>query len=219
MEISQYTWNIVDSNSWLLREGRHGLLIDAVEHDELYNAVKEADDLTIILTHAHFDHISGLTSIRALRPDAVVISTAKCSEFLGNTHRNLSSVATAFMAFYKGEGCERVAIEPFVCAPSDQVFEKKKRLDWHGHEIELISVYGHSADGLLALIDKETLFSGDTLLRIPTITRLPGGSSKLFWEEDVPKLKEMTGATRVYPGHGEPGDLLEMLSVNHEPVK
>ena len=42
---------------------------------------------------------------------------------------------------------------------------------------------------LIAVVDNKFMFSGDTLLSIPTITRFRSGSTKLFWEEDIPKLK------------------------------
>ena len=59
MEIRQFIWDVVDSNSWLITEGNNGLLIDAIDSKELYQEIMRLDYLTIILTHSHFDHIYG----------------------------------------------------------------------------------------------------------------------------------------------------------------
>ncbi len=209
MEIKQYIWDVVDSNSWLLIEGKRGLLFDTVESLELFNVILELDQVTIILTHSHFDHIIGLNSIRSMRPDISVIATNECSINIGNRIRNMSSSATVFMSFYNDSNC---IIQPFVCAPAETTFGEKYIFNWEGHEIKLSAVYGHSHDGLIGVID-DIMFSGDTLLNIPTITRLPGGSTKKFWNEDIPLLRGMD-VSLVYPGHGKPGKKEEMIKVN-----
>ncbi len=217
MEIRQFTWNVVDSNSWLLKEDNHGLLIDANGSKELYEELLRLDSLNIILTHSHFDHIIGLNRIQELRPDASVISTKLCSENLGNIYKNMSSSATAFMVFYSGRN--DIEIEPFTCNPADEVFDNEYVFEWCGHKIELSSFQGHSSDGLIAVIDGEAMYSGDTVLSIPTVTRFPSGSTAKFWKEDMPRLREMDSEMLVYPGHGEQGKLGDMLAVNKEPER
>lgn len=214
VKIQQYTWAIVDSNSWLITEGTHGLLIDAIENKKLEDTIKDLDDLTIVLTHSHFDHIIGLNSIRELRPDATVIATEKCSENIGNIYRNMSATATAFMQFYEKGKKGDIEIAPFVCNPADSTISEQVRVIFHGHEIDLIPVYGHSEDGLIALFDDKYLFSGDTLLNITTVTRFPSGSKKRFFDEDIPLLQLLPVDT-VYPGHGGEGALRDMLAVNN----
>ena len=209
MKIRQFAWDVVDSNSWLITEETHGLLIDAVDSEELYAAVKELSDLTVILTHAHFDHIIGLEKIRELCPGCHVVATKLCSEHICNRNRNMSSAATAFMAFYK-KGGPPVQIEPFVCSPADEAFENGLEFDWYGNRVALYAVYGHTNDGLIAIINDEHLFSGDTLLHIPTATRFPTGSKELLMSKDIPLLKGLNAET-VYPGHGRIGSRAEML--------
>ena len=215
MEIRQFVWDVVDSNSWLIVENHRGLLVDAVDADALYQAVRELDDLTIILTHCHFDHICGLNRIRELRPDVKVLATALCSEKIGSKYRNMSSTATAFMAFYNGSYYETAPME---CSPADVTFSERHSFLWCGHCVELIPVHGHSDDSLIARID-HCLFIGDTLLSIPTVTRFPSGSSKRFWTEDVPLLKKLADIDQVYPGHGKQGELCGMLNGNTPPEK
>ena len=217
MNINQFVWKAVDSNSWLLSEGEHGLLIDAVDSNELFNSISELKSLTIILTHSHFDHIVGLNRIRELKPDTKVISTKLCGDSIGNKHRNMSSTADAFMTFYhKGEN-KNYKISSFVCDSSNITFEDEFTFGWYGHRVELIAVHGHSDDSLIAEVDNKLLFTGDTLLSVPTITRFPRGNSERFWLEDVPMLKNKENIEFVYPGHGQMGNLYEMLKGNKMP--
>ncbi len=219
MEIRRFVWDIVDSNTWLVLEDGHGLLIDAVDNTELYNSIVDLKSITIILTHSHFDHISGLNRIRDLRPDSIVIATEKCSEYLGNVYRNMSSSATVFMKFYESGQRGNIIIEPFTCAPANIFFENEFNFEWHGHKVKLTAVHGHSDDSLVVVIDDKVMFSGDTLLGIPTITRFPTGSSERFWFEDVPLLKRMRDGMTVYPGHGHNGKIEDMLAINKVPKK
>ena len=181
MEIKQFVWDVVDSNSWLLTEGNHGLLFDAVDIENLYRFIDGLEDLTIILTHSHFDHIVGLNRLRELRSGITVIATSLCSENLESVHKNMSSTAEAFMAFYHDGENRNYKIEPFICEAADKTFKDRYMFEWYEHKINLAAVHGHSADGLIAVVDEKLMFSGDTLLSIPTVTRFPSGSSKRFW--------------------------------------
>lgn len=216
MEIKQFIWNVVDSNSFLIVEGNNGLLIDVIDNFELTEALSTLENLTVILTHSHFDHTIGLNRIRKIKTGIKVISTKRCSENIGNKYRNMSSSATAFITFYNGS---KIEIEPFICTPADVEFEEKYSFVWHGHGMELIAVHGHSNDSLIAIFDDRYLFSGDTLLNTPTVTRLPGGSTKRFWTEDIPMLKGLEDIQFVYPGHGETGRLTDMLTINELSMK
>ena len=216
MEIRQFAWNVVDTNTWLMTEGEDGLLVDVVDNPGLYEAVLPLKTLTVILTHSHFDHIIGLNKLRELGHACTVISTRLCSEQIGNRIRNMSSSADAFMVFYKKGQNSDIHIEPFTCGPADITFEDRLLYHWREHRISLTAVHGHSADSLLADVDGQYLFTGDTILSIPTVTRLPGGSTRKFQEEDLPLLRSMRDMP-VYPGHGPAdklGVLLEQYPIN-----
>ena len=215
MEIKQFVWDIVNSNSWLMVDGNCGLLIDVVNSACLFETIVDLDELTIILTHSHFDHIVGLNQIRKIKQNITVISTQKCSENIENKYRNMSASATAFMTFYNKSGTE---IEPFICRPAEITFENEKKFLWRDYKIKLESFFSHSNDSLVATIDDKFLFSGDTILSIPTVTRFPGGSTAKFWEEDIPRFQKMNVET-VFPGHGAPGNLTDMIKINIHPEK
>lgn len=230
MIIETYTWEIVDVNSYLIREGDKAILIDAVENDSLYEAVREIKELTVILTHCHYDHIAGLNHLREIKPDLKVCATTTCSEYVGDPNRNLSSISKEFMSFYlkqdvdEMEDCEVKRkineITGFSCDPCDITFDDEMTIDFEGHSIVLTRFYGHSNDSLIAVLDDKYMFSGDTILGIPTATRLPKGSTRKFWNEDIPRLEKLTDAIdTVYPGHGKPGMLVDFIGVNERPEK
>lgn len=217
MTVKKFSWDIIDSNAYLIETGQNGLLIDAIDSQPLYDAISELKDLTVILTHSHFDHICGLNAIREIVPGATVISTKKCSENIGNVYRNMSATANAYLSFYQNGAKRDINIEPFVCKPASSVFEGKMTFEWNGMNLLLKACYGHSDDGLMALLNDEYLFTGDTLLPIPTVTRFRGGSRRRFLNEDIPYLESLSGSVKtVFPGHGYVGAMETMLDVNRK---
>ncbi len=217
VEIKQYVWDEIDSNSWLVVEGCKGLLVDVVQNVELLKVVRDLEELTVTLTHSHFDHICGLNEIRAANKRAEVVCTELCSINIGNKHKNMSASANAFMAFYSGNR-HILNMEPFISDPAEIRFEDTYQFEWMGHKVFLDSFYGHSNDSLIMILDDMYMFSGDTILSIPTVTRFPGGSTEKFWTYDIPKLKRMM-VNIVYPGHGAPGRLDDMIATNTMPEK
>ena len=217
LTIKQFTWNVVDANSFLILEGKHGLLIDVVDESALFESLADLSDLTVILTHSHFDHICGLNRLREHYPDTTVIATELCSQYIGNKYKNLSSTGDVFLAFYNAEnnreGCD-YRILPTVCEPADSTFVDEQQFSWCGHDIQMTAVHGHTDDSLIVLVDGLYLFSGDTLMHTPTVTRFPRGNTKRFQEEDLPLFRNLDPAIAVYPGHGNPGILKNMLETN-----
>lgn len=213
--IQRFKWDILDSNAWLLVEEQSGLLFDPVDSQALYAAIDGLTELLIVLTHCHYDHICGLNHIRAIKPEARVLATRECSERICSPGGNLSNVANAFIAFHNHSDMVEDLITPFSCAPAEWIFEYALNTEWQGHSLKLVEYNGHSRGSLCCEIDDSFLVTGDTLLPLPTVTRLPGGSTRRFWDEDIPRLEAMRGSIkRVYPGHGAPGRLEDMLWIN-----
>lgn len=212
MKIRQFVWDILDANSWLLTQESHGLLFDPIDSPQLYSAVNKLDDLLVILTHSHFDHICGLNHIRQVKQNVVVIATEKCSEQMQSPRKNLSSMANAILSLHYNKDILN-AVEPFACDAAEVLVMEKYNFDWCGHSVRITEYNGHTSGSLCCVIDSKFLFSGDTLLHMPTTTRLPGGSTEKFLQEDLPRLQKMIGSIEcVYPGHGVQGDLEEMLA-------
>ncbi|MCR4729405.1 MAG: MBL fold metallo-hydrolase [Saccharofermentans sp.] len=225
VKLQRFTWDVVDTNTYMLLDGNNALIVDPVDSQELFDAVADISHADIIITHSHFDHVSGLNRIREIISSTRVIATSECSEYIGSVYKNMSAAAEAFLGFYNQK--REIENTPkfdnydqFVCEPADVVFDDSYEFDWNGHGIRLIRCFGHSKDSLIALFDGRFLFSGDTLLKIPTATRFLGGSTARFWKEDYPLLERLASSVEtVFPGHGESGSVEEMLAVNVMPEK
>lgn len=115
----------------------------------------------IILTHEHFDHCWGVNQLRIDFPTVKLVCTSSCSSAIQNRKKNYS-------IFYQQPG--------FELAPADIITDDlPSDLDWQGHHITFISAKGHSASGILCIIDK-CLFTGDSLIKdIKTVTKLKTG--------------------------------------------
>ena len=103
MSIYQFTGRTFDANSFVIMEGNETLIIDAVDSSDMVSFLlgqyereavngmsselwtpdtrgpgAENSKLTILLTHEHFDHISGLAALRN-RFRCHVVSSRDCS--------------------------------------------------------------------------------------------------------------------------------------------
>ncbi|MBQ3136409.1 MAG: MBL fold metallo-hydrolase [Clostridia bacterium] len=143
----------------------------------------------ILLTHGHFDHISGTQKLKdgyggqiaVHRLDAVCLKDSE------------ESRASFFGLF----------------SPSfdaDILLEDGNRLPFGNGEIEVIHTPGHTVGSVCFKIG-EHLFTGDTLFRLSIgRTDFPGGSMDEIMAS-MKRLKAIEGFHKVYPGHEALTDL------------
>lgn len=214
--VYRLAWDYIESNAYVMINGTDALIIDPVDTEEFWNFLKDSGirRATVVLTHEHFDHIGGLNRLRC-EAECTVYAHSECSRLIGSASKNLSSTANVVAEFNDQVGRSGIVVEPFACAPADHTFDHESKFLWQGHEIRLLATPGHSSGSICAVLDERLLFSGDTLLGVPTITRLPGGSKKAFRETTLPKLEKMRKQIEmVFPGHGNVGQMEGMLQVN-----
>lgn len=228
--VYQFVWDIINSNCYVIC-GKHSLfIVDPIDSEEFYQFIEKKKEqmqtdckAIILLTHSHYDHISGLNHLRGILKNSSVLCSKTCSANIQDPKKNLSNIANAIIAFQDNINSKAEIedlVKPFFCAPADKTFDKELAEKWEGHSLLLTEYSGHSKDSICCIVDGKYMFSGDTLLPIPTVTRLPGGSTARFWEEDMSKLenlREQIGL--VFPGHEMPGRLKDMLAVNMKPER
>ncbi len=219
--ISDVTFRIfpfipIDARMYLLTTERDALLVDpsvnttAVEFLRK-NSVKH---ITIILTHEHYDHISGVNYFRD-QFNCSVYCTKICAESIGNPRKNLSR-------YFESLFCEQpeaiqqlvrsLNIQPYSCTADYWFSEDTTNIFWAGHSIKLIATPGHSPGSLCIMLDDKVLFTGDSMLGDGgTVTRLPGGNQPLFKQKTFEFLKTLNAELLVLPGHGEPGRLGDLF--------
>ena len=199
IEIRRYESGLLSSNMYMVVEYGHAIVIDP------FDDVSPAQGLSIdkiILTHEHYDHISGVNVWKKAR-DAPVLCSRVCAESIQDPRKNL--------AYYFKEFCELQtwikldsipAYNPTYSCSADEVFDDELFFEWQGHQWHLFELPGHSMGSIGIVIDGTCFFSGDSLMEnIEISLRLPGGSKKKWNKIGLPRLKELPIGIRVYPGH------------------
>lgn len=218
--ILQFIGETMDANTYVIVKEREALIFDAVDSEEMILRLKVQgiENITVFLTHEHFDHIFGLEKLRN-NFLCKVIASAECSKRIQSSKTNLSSIADDLISMNIHSEISKTVSE-FSVSGADVTFDKDAEFLWHNHTINCHNLNGHSPGSVCYILDKKMIISGDDLLAIPVITRLPGGSTKKYWEEDMPWFESIkSGITMVYPGHGEPGKMEDMIKVNVMPEK
>lgn len=207
-QLHRFVLPVILSNMYVLSEDREALIIDPhVSADaERLLSEKGTERCTVLLTHEHYDHISGVNRLRELYP-CEVICTQACSDALGEPRRNAAKFFAAL--FFERCAAERETVNSFLetdyrCR-ADVTYTGQTELQWHGLCLRLKEAPGHSPGGQLILAEG-CCFSGDNL--VPgerLITRLPGGDKNAYLEQTLPMICGLAEDTVVFPGHGEEG--------------
>ena len=216
----RFAGKALDANSYLLTDGKDALLFDASGSGEMISYLKNSGikSVALFLTHEHYDHILGVEVLRD-NFDCKVYASAECSKRIQSPKTNLSSIAEVLTLMYNRAEISD-SISEFSVQRADVIFDCDSEFAWHDHTISCHCLKGHSPGSACYILDGNMLFSGDELLGIPTITRLPGGSTEKFWKEDMPWFESISSdISLVFPGHGQPGKIEDMIKVNVMPEK
>lgn len=199
IEIRRYVSDLMFSNMYLIVEGNHAIVIDPCRD------ISSANGLTIdmiLLTHEHYDHISGVNLWKEVTGAPVLCSDA-CARHIQSPRDNLARIFPVF--------CELQTWVELTTAPeadleyactADECFEDRMTLPWRGHQLELFEIPGHSLGSIGIMLDRKSFFSGDSLMEhYETEVRLPGGSRKKWNEIGAPRIAAIPSGVLVYPGH------------------
>lgn len=193
----------VDTNSFILEEKGHAIIIDPAEAEAVIAAVESRNLIPdyIFLTHEHFDHISGLEEVRR-KFDVPVVACVICSDRIQNVKDNLSRIADILQYYKTGKAPEKRS-QPFTCNAADIIFDEEYNIDWQGHHIDFRRVPGHSPGSVIISLD-DIVFTGDYMFFDKEETlRLIGGSEEEYNAKAKPVLDAIPEGYRIYPGHGQ----------------
>ncbi len=143
----------------------------------------------ILLTHGHFDHISGTQKLKDAFGGKIAVHRldAPC---LQDPEESRASLFGLFSPSFD----------------ADIIVEDGDKLPFGDGEIEVIHTPGHTVGSVCYEIG-EHLFTGDTLFRLSIgRTDFPGGSMEEMMSS-MKKLKALEGFYKVYPGHETLSDL------------
>ena len=209
--VTSYRSELLASMAYLIDTGASRVLIDPHEDDDLLEDLPAGSPLAVILTHEHFDHISGVNWARS-RFDVTVTASRACAERIAQP-RNGTEL---FPLWLIGD---RVAYRrvreryrlPYHCTV-DRALEGGE--DWllDGCRLRLFPTLGHTASGLSVLVNDAALFPGDVLLGNGEEFRSLDADSGAYRRLTLPAFEALlTRDVTVFPGHGEPEKLPVIL--------
>ena len=186
MKVLQQPLGPVQANCYLVMENHHAILIDPADMYPNLEFILKENECTleaIVLTHAHFDHISGIDKIVDAFHCDVYLNPNEF-DFLQDPDLNSSS------AFYMDVTCGAK------CKP---ILEGKNTIA--GFDIEAMYCPGHSVGSTVLKIE-DCLFTGDVLFQgsIGRMDLATGSVSSM--KQSLKKLVQLDKDYKVYPGHG-----------------
>lgn len=201
----------VNSNMFTILTGKEAIVFDPNIDEDLLSLLneKKIEKVHILLTHGHYDHISGVEWLKE-HTDAEVFCQEMCAKRLMNPKRPLARLVALVLAEEdRKDGGHRYqdfkrTYKPF-SVTADITFDKVAKLKIGDIEFKVTSTPGHSEGSACYLLYNKLVFTGDTLLQDnAAITRFPGGNTTDYQYIALPYLRSLPYNTIIMPGHGDP---------------
>lgn len=142
---------------------------------------------TVLLTHAHFDHIYGLNEVLKVSPNALVYTNRQGAEMLLDAKKNMSHYHETPFVFDFPNNIRLVADREIIEIGN-------------GMTAQAIFTPGHNPSCITWVID-DMVFSGDSYIPgIKTVTNLPGGYKGLSLKSEE-QIKKLAINKTIFPGH------------------
>ena len=193
MTVKQFLAGPIGTNCYLLinEKTKEAVIVDPAScPDYMMNYIKteEIKLKAVLLTHAHFDHIMGLSDVMEDIKVPVYVEEADLPMMMDG-ESNLSS------GYMRG-GYQFADAVPV---------RDGQQLQIAGFQFRVIHTPGHTPGGCCYYMEQEdVLFSGDTLFRTSVgRSDFPGGSASALVRSVKEKLLILPEETHVYPGHME----------------
>ena len=189
MQITRVVGGPLPTNCYLLKDettGASAVVDPGFESEELSDLVRKDGKVeAILLTHGHFDHISGVQKIQKETGARIYLYSDELL-FIKDSSLNLAG------AFFES------VVPPFQV---DVPLNDGDAIRLGNLNIRVMHTPGHTVGGCCFLVE-DVIFSGDTLMKL-SCGRMdcPTGSYSQMLVS-LRRLAELKGDYRVYPGHG-----------------
>lgn len=218
--VDRIVTGFLNTNTYLYSHWKKGcIIIDPagnVEEIITHIEIKNFRPLAIICTHGHFDHIAGISQLKAhYEAEGIEIPIyihPGDSGYLGkegkNLHlRDISNLGAEYNSLFHSF-LENLPDYDFLLEENDTILDT---------DLTVLHTPGHTPGGISIYSESDLiLFSGDTLFFEGVgRTDLPGGDMEQLLTSIREKLYVLPEDTRVFPGHG-PYTTIEREK-NHNP--
>lgn len=219
--IYRFIFEPVKSNMYVIFNNQEALVFDPSENDELIVLLKESniDKVTIILTHEHYDHTSGVNWLRSYY-DAKVYCQQECAKAIAIQRKNNPAlIALVWADMDKKDGGNRYNtfkehFKPYTIQ-ADETFEETVEWNISGIRIKGISTPGHCPGSCFYWLDDNLVFTGDTILQnAPIILKFPESEDSIYKKRTLPYIKSLDPEITLIPGHGDPFQLKNANCLN-----
>lgn len=178
-------------NTFIITNGNSVVIVDPGGDPELIiDEVKNYSDITILLTHSHYDHMGATNEVMAALPEAKLYAHKKCVELASNTETNICQ-------FLMG-------IDYALEYPATE--ELSDKVEFFCGDIRIIPLHstGHSGGHLCYYLPEEKAILCGDMLTAEDIGRhdVPGSNLEEMIEDCLKMLKYIPAETMIYPGHG-----------------
>lgn len=191
MQISQLNLGLINTNTYFVEDENSVILFDpAAEPDKIIKKLNQINKplKSILLTHAHFDHIGALDTIIE-KYDVPLYMHKEEFDFLSDPEKNGS-------ANFQQYGMEQIISH----AKPNEIKEGSMNLE--GFEFKVLHTPGHSP-GSVTYVFNDFAIVGDTLFNNGIgRTDLYRGDFETLIDSIKDKLFELDGDLPLFPGHG-----------------
>lgn len=209
------------ANSYLLKDADGGILIDAgCGFEECYGKIKEflsenglapADIHTVVLSHAHPDHMGAMPFLLQESSPRIIIHSLEAPLAIENELLNATFDIDHIKKYYGDRlgGAEPLGINeyfsalcPMGSAAATDTVEDGDVLQLGGRRFEVVHTPGH-APGHICLYDRENrlLLSGDVVGAVVAWYCPSGGGGARGYLESLDRIEALDVAT-ILPSHG-----------------
>lgn len=193
MKIKTFVNQVAEENTYLLTsELGNQLLIDPGSDKNYLDEIKNLQ--AILLTHAHFDHILGLTAVADEFPEAQIWLAESEKDWPVNPELNGSRLMMGL---------------DFVTKEATNYYNFEKNLTFDGFELSVLATPGHSIGGVTFVFESEkVIFSGDALFKSSIgRTDLATGNFEQLIQSIKTQILTFPDVFEIYPGHGPKTDI------------
>lgn len=205
--IRKFTFGVAGSNMYIAVKNKEALVVDPHISKEALIFLSECNVslITVLLTHEHYDHVSGVTWLKSLFNCVIICHTETNLSLQKGKNNRPVVIGARLMQKYPREYIKKIIDklpQGFVCS-ADCCFDYEYQFSWNNYSLHCISTPGHSKGSCCIEIDSNIVITGDSLIpNTQVITSFPGGSLYDYINCTVPYLNSIKNGTWILPGHG-----------------